>query len=66
MARWLPGLVSDPPLDPSAEEGRRLLREELGREPTPTDYARANLHRVRTAFSQAGILARRGLRRGKT
>ena len=31
MARWLPGLVSDPPLDPSAEEGRRLLREELGK-----------------------------------
>lgn len=29
MPRWLPGPVSDPPLDPSAEEGRRLLREEL-------------------------------------
>lgn len=43
-----------------------LLREELGREPTRADYARANVHRARTAFSQAGILARRGLRRGKT
>ncbi|WP_392424031.1 nucleotidyltransferase family protein [Barrientosiimonas humi] len=42
-----------------------LLREELGREPTRSDYARANLHRIRTAFSQAGILARRGLQRGK-
>lgn len=43
-----------------------LLREQLGREPTRNDFARANLRRIRTAVTQTGILARRGLQRGRT